>query len=437
VVDAAVINSQSCGAGGAGAGGVRKRRSEFIEGLQAARTAGLFEGLHYAVGQPSHVELVPRSVLTENAYHRLAEDLAVSGPDVDRGMHLIQDKGLDLCHQVSVCLGLPWGTLYPRRLVAPPPMLSNADLLRAVRTVKDQGGLLVVSPDSPFLKRARTYGQAQVGDAAVPFAVPPGLAVGAGERVGLRGQLQSVSETESVIPVQSTTAEVAMGGIRDLVRALTQSVLETQKSTMEALLSNFHGGGLRGGAGVGRDGSAAAKKMQLDRLDVSGTWGAGNIAVFQVALTRLSDGAKNACRVALMDENPFEQSFGLSAQLQLARKDALTRSEYNPPKSPSPTFEAFGDYMAIVFAILTADAKHRANNTAANLHRKQAAAFPEGWRALVARVERANWAGANSPAALSCFVRVVMGDIPSGGERKAWRGAGLGRLMTCPGAAAR
>ena len=86
-----------------------------------------------------------------NLYHRLTEDLAVSGPDVDRGLHLIQDKGLDLCHQVSVCLGLPWGTLYPRRLVAPPPMLSNADLLRAVRTVKDQDGLLVVSPDSPFL----------------------------------------------------------------------------------------------------------------------------------------------------------------------------------------------------------------------------------------------------------------------------------------------
>jgi hypothetical protein len=205
----------------------------------------------------------------------------------------------------------------------------------------------------------------------------------------------------------------------------------------QALLSEFRGGGLGGRAGIGKDGLAAAKKMQLDRLDVSGTGGAGNIAVFQVALTRLSEGAKNACRVALTDENPFEQSFGLSAQLQLARKDALTRSEYNPTKSPSPTFEAFGNYMAIVFAILTADAKHRANNTAANLHRKQAAAFPEGWRALVARVERANWAGANSPAALSCFVRVVMGDIPSGGERKVRRGAGLGRLMTCPGASAR
>ena len=77
---------------------------------------------------------------------------------------------------------------------------------------------------------------------------------------------------------------------------------------------------------------AAAKKMQLDLLDVSVDGDAGNIAVIQVALTCLSEGAKNACRVALTDENPFEQSFGLSAQLQLARKDALTRSEYNPPK---------------------------------------------------------------------------------------------------------
>ena len=34
-------------------------------------------------------------------------------------------------------------------------------------------------------------------------------------------------------------------------------------------------------------------------------------------------------------------------------------------------------------------------HTAATLHRKRSAAFPEGWRAIVARVERANWAGAN------------------------------------------
>jgi hypothetical protein len=108
----------------------------------------------------------------------------VSGPDVDHGLHLIQDKGLDLCHQVNVCLGLPWGTLYPRWLVAPPPMLSNADLLRAVRTVKDQDGLLIVSTDSPFLKRTRTHRQAQVGDAAASFAVPSGLAVGVGDGWG-------------------------------------------------------------------------------------------------------------------------------------------------------------------------------------------------------------------------------------------------------------
>ena len=44
------------------------------------------------------------------------------------------------------------------------------------------------------------------------------------------------------------------------------------------------------------------KKMQLDSLDVSGTGGAGNIAVIQVAMTSLSEGAKNACKAALTDE---------------------------------------------------------------------------------------------------------------------------------------
>ncbi len=110
--------------------------------------------------------------------------------------------------------------------------------------------------------------------------------------------------------------------------------------------------------------------------------------------------------------------------------EALKRSEYNPPKSPSPTFEAFGEYMAIVFAVLTTDARHRSDDAAAALHRKQAAAFPECWRALVARVEQGNWAGANSQAALSAFVRVVMGESPSEAERKAWQSAGLGQFMT-------
>ncbi len=91
MVDTAVINSQSCGAGGAGVGGVRKRRSDFIEGLQAARTAGLFEGLHYAVGQPSHVELVQRSVLTENAYHRKVREKMVKGISKNCGLMLARD----------------------------------------------------------------------------------------------------------------------------------------------------------------------------------------------------------------------------------------------------------------------------------------------------------------------------------------------------------
>ena len=42
------------------------------------------------------------------------------------------------------------------------------------------------------------------------------------------------------------------------------------------------------------------------------------------------------------------------------------------------------------------------------------------------RVDRANWAGANSQSALSCFVRAVMAS-----ERpKVWQGAGLGQFMT-------
>ncbi len=68
---------------------------------------------------------------------------------------------------VDICPDRSYSTdMYLLMAYICPPMLSNADLLRTVRTVKDQGGLLVVSPDSPFLKRARTYGQAQVGDAA-------------------------------------------------------------------------------------------------------------------------------------------------------------------------------------------------------------------------------------------------------------------------------
>jgi len=66
--------------------------------------------------------------------------------------------------------------------------------------------------------------------------------------------------------------------------------------------------------------------------------------------------------------------------------------------------------------IINVGAETHNNNTAATIHRKQAAVFPEGWWDLVARVERANWAGANSQAALSCFVHVVMTNIPSEGS---------------------
>ncbi len=168
------------------------------------------------------MELGPRAVLTVNAYRRLTEGLAESGPDVRRCLQLLQDTGLDLCHQVNVCLGLPWGTLYPRPMVSPPPMLSNADLLRAVRTVKDQGGLFVVSPDSPLLKRARPLGQEHLGAAAASFAVAPGMTVVAGGEAGMRGQRWNVLEGDAVTRAQThavevRTAEIVTEGVRDML----------------------------------------------------------------------------------------------------------------------------------------------------------------------------------------------------------------------------
>ena len=190
------------------------------------------------------MELGPRAVLTVNAYRRLTEGLAESGPEVRRGLQLLQDTGLDLCHQVIVCLGLPWGTLYPRPLVSPPPMLSNDDLLRAVRTVKDQGGLFVVSPDSPLLKRARPLGQEHLGAAAASFAVAPGMAVVAKGEAGMRGQRWNVLEGDAVTRAQThavevRTAEIVTEGVRDMLENVTKALLDTQKTTLEAMLNKF------------------------------------------------------------------------------------------------------------------------------------------------------------------------------------------------------
>ena len=47
-------------------------------------------------------------------------------------------------------------------------------------------------------------------------------------------------------------------------------------------------------------------------------------------------------------------------------------------------------------------------HTAATLHRRRSAAFPEGWRAIVARVERANWGGRIlSPESRVCELSLV------------------------------
>jgi hypothetical protein len=97
--------------------------------------------------------------------------------------------------------------------------------------------------------------------------------------------------------------------------------------------------------------------------------------------------------------------------------------------------------MNLVFKILALAAAFKGNEAAATLHRQQAISFPEGWRALVARVEQENWAGSNSLAALSVFVRVVMGDQPTEAERKDWTTAGMSafiapRPVTAPAALA-
>jgi hypothetical protein len=161
------------------------------------------------------------------------------------------------------------------------------------------------------------------------------------------------------LPLPVTPAQRPTQGKPARVEHVTKGFMETQKPTLEAMFNKFEhkfpGGEPGGGPGDEKDDLAAVRKMQLERLNVSGTGGAGNIAVIQVALTRLSEGAKNACNAALTEERSFEQSFGLCARLQIARGEAMKKSEYNSPKSPSPTFEAFGNYMAIVFAILTAD----------------------------------------------------------------------------------
>ena len=189
------------------------------------------------------MERGPRAVLTVNVYCSLTEGLAEAGPDVRRGLQFLQDTGLDLCHQVSVCLGLPWGTLYPRPMVVPQPMLSSTDLLRAVRTVKDQGGLFVVSSDSPLLKRARPLGQEQLGAAAASFAVAPGVAEVAGGEAGMRGQLWNVLEGDVVTQAQThaeaRTVEIVTEGVRDMLCNVTNALLDTQKTTLEAMLNKF------------------------------------------------------------------------------------------------------------------------------------------------------------------------------------------------------
>jgi len=116
-------------------------------------------------------------------------------------------------------------------------MLSNSDLLRALRTVKDQGGLLVVSPDSPLLKRARPLGQEQLGAAAASFAVAPGMGEAGmrGQRwnvpdgdAGARDQALAIQECQSQATLR--TAEVVTEGLKGMLEQVTKGFMETQKN---------------------------------------------------------------------------------------------------------------------------------------------------------------------------------------------------------------
>ena len=139
---------------------------------------------------------------------------------------------------------------------------------------------------------------------------------------------------------------------------------------------------------------------------------AESVAAAQLTLQRLANAATQECKQAMSADKTFDHAHGLQASLHTVRDQALAKSAYGS-KSRSTTFEAFGDFMNLVFKILGLAAAFKGNDAAAALHRQQAISFQEGWRALVARVEQENWAGSNSLAALSVFVLVVMGDQPT------------------------
>ena len=204
---------------------------------------------------------------------------------------------------------------------------------------------------------------------------------------------------------------------------------EVVRASVESALKGFGpGSGFGGGGDDTKEGHlAAVKRAKLENLNV-GQPLAESVAAAQLTLQRLANAATQECKQAMSADKTFDHAHGLQASLHTVRDQALAKSAYGS-KSRSTTFEAFGDYMNLVFKILALAAAFKGNEAAATLHRQQAISFPEGWRALVARVEQENWAGSNSLAALSVFVRVVMGDQPTEAERKDWTTAGMSAFI--------
>jgi hypothetical protein len=358
-------------------------------------------------------------VITVNDFRLLTDGLQHAG-DIDHGLMLLRNcASLPLRALVAEQLRVSWEVFDEHARAPPPRFLGNALLLAAVRDLEARGDLRVVPPDSPLLKKGRLLGQvgAQGGGGGEGFAVPPHT-------------FFAVPPQPLAIPDSARGTGEPPSWIGEVVRA-----------SVESALKGFGpGSGFGGGGDDTKEGHlAAVKRAKLENLIV-GQPLAESVAAAQLTLQRLANAATQECKQAMSADKTFDHAHGLQASLHTVRDQALAKSAYGS-KSRSTTFEAFGDYMNLVFKILALAAAFKGNEAAATLHRQQAISFPEGWRALVARVEQENWAGSNSLAALSVFVRVVMGDQPTEAERKDWTTAGMSafiapRPVTAPAALA-
>ncbi len=346
-------------------------------------------------------------MITVNDLRLLTEGLQ-RAVEIDHGLMLLRNcASLPLCALVAEQLRVSWEVFDERARAPPPRFLGNALLLAAVRDLEARGDLRVVAPVSPLLKKGRLLGQegAQGGGGGEGFAVPP-------------HQFFAVPPHPLAIPDSARGTGEPPSWIGEVVR-----------ESVESALKGFGpGSGFGGGGDEKMEGHlAAVKRAKLESLNV-GQPLTESVAAAQLTLQRLVNAATQECKQAMSADKTFDHAHGLQASLHTVRDQALAKSAYGS-KSLSTTFEAFGDYMNLVFKILGLAVAFKGNEAAAALHRQQSISFPEGWRALVARVEQENWAGSNSLAALSVFVRVVMGDQPTEAERKDWTTAGMNAFI--------